>query len=245
LTPAAVSAPPRPTDGGDVGARKRQEQERHTTAANIKALFVPRATSPDAVVGVDHTAPEVVAPSVSATSLGSEPMAPPPDEPEHPPAEDNASGVEVPLSQPGSAPASPHSTPTSPADLPFAQLERDLDGDPYVDVDDLDDEVVASAMASLCKREEPTIDSTAGGAKREDTPAQAVQPVSEFDDPEWRLSPAGKAAYARFGRALTSTVNPPPPEVVTSFAAGNKGELFKLWLTKGGVSTLDLALAWG
>jgi hypothetical protein len=34
------------------------------------------------------------------------------------------------------------------------------------------------------------------------------------NDPLWRNSDAGRAAYARFMRATTSTKKPPPPEVL-------------------------------
>ena len=70
--------------------------------------------------------------------------------------------------------------------------------------------------------------------KAEDGNGAVEELACDPDDPAWRASADGKAAYARFVRGITGKRASAPPEITEEFERGNKTGIFKSWLEKGG-----------
>ena len=64
----------------------------------------------------------------------------------------------------------------------------------------------------------------------EEAESEAQVPF-DINDPAWRSSKDGKAAYARAVRSMKAEA---PKEVIEEFDRGRKGELFKLWMKHAG-----------
>ena len=84
----------------------------------------------------------------------------------------------------------------------------------------------AGAVAELAPLEAPPA--------QQESEQQPQSPKFDLDDPLWRSSPAGRAAYAKFGRDKKK--DGCPEEVVSEFdrVGGKKGDLFKLWVKHAG-----------
>ncbi len=54
----------------------------------------------------------------------------------------------------------------------------------------------------------------------------------DVNDPRWRYTKPGRAAYATFARGIKRSEA--PPETGEEFNRGNKGDLFKGWARNGG-----------
>ena len=54
----------------------------------------------------------------------------------------------------------------------------------------------------------------------------------DINDPKWRSSKAGRAAYATYVRGIEK--KEAPQEIVDEFHRGNKGDMFKIWAKNGG-----------
>ena len=131
-------------------------------------------------------------------------------------------------------------------DVSTAQLQNRLEVNVVPVPEAPETEAHATAVAKAASRamkQEPVQDTAGAVAElapleappaQQESEQQPQSPKFDLDDPLWRSSPAGRAAYAKFGRDKKK--DGCPEEVVNEFdrVGGKKGDLFKLWVKHAG-----------